>query len=50
MLAYLEERGVLVCRTDIRGGRIIALPTLGLETQPGSTGAMGLSVRIRGAR
>jgi hypothetical protein len=50
MLGYLEERGVLVCRTDIRGGRIIALPTLGLETQPGSTGAMGLSVRIRGAR
>jgi hypothetical protein len=50
MLTYLEERGVIVCRPDLRGARIISLPTLGLETAPGATGALTMSVRIRGGR
>jgi hypothetical protein len=50
MLTYLEERGAIVCRPDLRGGRIISLPNLGLETAPGATGAMPVSVRIRGGR
>jgi hypothetical protein len=48
-LAFLEERGVLVCRTDIRGARIIALPNLGLETAPGTAGPGLVSLR-RGGR
>ncbi len=35
MLAYLEERGTIVIRRDLRGAPIIALPDLGVETAPG---------------
>jgi uncharacterized protein len=35
LLSYLEERRLIVCRTDFRKRRIIALPTLGVETAPG---------------
>ncbi len=35
MLAFLEERGVIVSRRDLRGAPIIAVPDLGVETGPG---------------
>jgi hypothetical protein len=47
-LTFLEERGVLVCRTDMRGARVIALPNLGLETAPGVVGPNLLSLRRSG--
>ena len=31
----MESRGAVVCRTDFRGNRIIALPGLSCETAPG---------------
>ena len=37
LLAYFEERGLLVIRTDFKGRRIIASPDLACETAPGST-------------
>ena len=39
MLAYLEERGAIVTRRDIRGAPIIAIPDLGVETAPGEPDA-----------
>lgn len=39
LLAYFEERGLLVIRTDFSGRRIAAFPDLGLETAAGSPGA-----------
>ncbi|WP_158808909.1 ATP-binding protein [Beijerinckia sp. L45] len=35
MLTYLEERGVIVIRRDLRGAPIIAVPELSIETAPG---------------
>jgi len=35
LLAYFEERGVLVARTDFHGRRVLAFPDLGCETAPG---------------
>ena len=35
VLAYFEERGLIVLRTDFAGNRIAAFPDLGAETQPG---------------
>jgi hypothetical protein len=35
LVAYMESRGHLVCRTDFRGNRVIAVPELGWETAPG---------------
>ena len=35
LLGYMESRGAVVCRTDFRGNRIIALPGLSCETAPG---------------
>jgi hypothetical protein len=35
LLAYLEERRLILSRTDFRKRRIIALPPLGVETAPG---------------
>ncbi|GGH09250.1 ATP-binding protein [Alsobacter metallidurans] len=32
IIAYMESRGIVVCRTDLRGNRIVALPDLGCET------------------
>ncbi len=49
LLAYIEERGLLVCHVDFRGQRTLALPTLGLETAPGA-GAPRTAGMPRGAR
>jgi uncharacterized protein len=35
LLAYFEERGLLVARTDFHGNRVLAFPDLGCETAPG---------------
>ena len=35
LLAYFEERGLLVVRTDFHGRRVIAFPDLDCETGPG---------------
>ncbi len=35
LLAYFEERGLLVVRTDFHGRRVIAFPDLDCETEPG---------------
>jgi hypothetical protein len=45
LLAYLEERGLVVCRTDFRRRRIIALPMLGLETAPGLAAQASATLR-----
>jgi hypothetical protein len=39
LLGYLEERGLLVVRTDFHGQRILAFPDLGCETAPGDPNA-----------
>lgn len=39
LLAYMEERGFLVCASDLRGQRLIQLPDLGWQTAPGSATA-----------
>ena len=35
LIAYFEERGLLVARTDFHGRRVLAFPDLGCETAPG---------------
>jgi hypothetical protein len=45
MLAYLEERGVIVMRRDMRGAPIIAVPSLDVETAPGAP--EGARARLR---
>ncbi len=39
LLAYFEERGLMVVRTDFHGRRILAFPDLGCETGPGDPNA-----------
>ncbi len=39
LLAYFEERGLVVLRTDFHGRRIVAFPDLSLETAPGDPAA-----------
>lgn len=39
LLAYFEERGLLVVRTDFHGKRVLAFPDLGCETAPGDPDA-----------
>jgi len=39
LIAYFEERGLLVIRTDFHGKRILAFPDLGCETAPGDPDA-----------
>ena len=39
LLAYLEECGLLVMRTDFRGQRVVAVPELAVETAPGDANA-----------
>ncbi len=48
LLTYLEERGVIVCRTDFAGARIIALPHLAAETAAGA--AVPTALTRRGSR
>jgi hypothetical protein len=35
VVAFMEERGIVVCRSDYRGNRVVAIPDLGCETAPG---------------
>jgi hypothetical protein len=35
LLAYMEEKGFVTCRSDRRGNRVVAIPDLNWETQPG---------------
>ena len=39
LLAYFEERNLLVTRTDFHGKRVLAFPDLGCETAPGDPNA-----------
>ncbi|MFG1296705.1 ATP-binding protein [Xanthobacter variabilis] len=39
LLAYMEEHQVIVCRQDSRGRRIVAIPGLAWETEPGDPNA-----------
>ncbi|MDQ0506951.1 ATP-binding protein [Xanthobacter agilis] len=39
LLAYMEEHQVIVCRHDARGRRIVAIPGLAWETDPGDPNA-----------
>ncbi|ADZ71499.1 ATP-binding protein [Polymorphum gilvum] len=39
LLAHMEERGFLVCATDLRGNRIVTLTDLGWQTAPGDAEA-----------
>jgi len=39
LLSYMEQRGYIVCRNDLRGRRVIALPDLGWETAAGDPNA-----------
>lgn len=39
LLAYFEERGLIVLRSDLRGHRIAAFPDLDCETAPGDADA-----------
>nr|HMO29016.1 ATP-binding protein [Enterovirga sp.] len=46
MIGYLEERGAVVCRRDLRGAPVVAIPALGCETAPGEPEA-GTKLRAR---
>jgi hypothetical protein len=46
MIGYLEERGAVVCRRDLRGAPVVAIPALGCETAPGEP-EPGPKVRAR---
>jgi hypothetical protein len=48
MLTYLEERGAIVIRRDMRGAPIIAVPDLGIETAPGEPEAVIAPTRRKG--
>lgn len=39
LLSHMEERGFLVCATDLRGNRIVTLNDLGWRTAPGDEAA-----------
>lgn len=39
LLSHMEERGFLVCATDLRGNRIVTLSDLGWQTAPGDEAA-----------
>ena len=45
MIGYLEERGAIVCRRDLRGAPVIAVPALGCETAPGEPEITKVRVR-----
>jgi hypothetical protein len=45
LLAYFEERGLVVVRMDLRNQRIVAFPDLALETAPGNPDAPDLDQR-----
>ncbi|NVK32870.1 MAG: ATP-binding protein [Rhodobacteraceae bacterium] len=39
LLSHMEERGFIVCATDLRGNRIVTLTDLGWQTAPGDEAA-----------
>ncbi|MFZ2872427.1 helicase HerA domain-containing protein [Zavarzinia sp.] len=39
LLTYLEECGLIICRNDFRGQRVVAVPELGVESAPGDAAA-----------
>ncbi len=39
LLSHMEERGFILCATDMRGNRIVTLADLGWQTAPGDTDA-----------
>jgi hypothetical protein len=47
LLAYMEERQVIVTRLDPRGRRIVAIPGLAWETDPGDPAAASNTARER---
>ena len=47
VLAYLEERGAVVIRRDLRGAPILAVPALGAETAPGEPDPSAVPARRR---
>jgi DNA helicase HerA-like ATPase len=49
LIAYFEERGLLVIRTDFHGKRILAFPDLGCETAPGNPDAPDDGAQARSA-
>lgn len=49
LLAYFEERGTLVVRTDFHGKRVLAFPDLGCETAPGNPDAPDDHAGVRDA-
>ncbi|APH73804.1 ATP-binding protein [Aquibium oceanicum] len=49
LLAFFEERGLVVLRTDMRGWRIAAFPDLACETAPGNPDAADLESTLRHA-
>ena len=49
LLTWFEERGLVVLRTDFRGGRIAAFPDLDAETAPGDPNGPDTLAEARGA-
>ncbi len=49
LLAYFEERDLLVARTDFHGRRVLAFPDLGCETSPGDPQAPDTATPTRDA-
>ncbi|MEX0409395.1 ATP-binding protein [Aquibium sp. LZ166] len=49
LLAFFEERGLVVLRTDLRGWRIAAFPDLGCETAAGNPDAADTETAMRHA-
>ena len=45
LLTFMEERGFLVCASDLRGNRIVSLPDLGWQTAPGDPNAPPVMTR-----
>lgn len=51
MIAFIEEKGLIVCRTDLSGRRTITLPHLGWTTAPSAAGPARetMGTRLRSA-
>ncbi|WP_166143477.1 ATP-binding protein [Methylosinus sp. RM1] len=49
LLAYMEERQAIVCRLDQRGWRIVAIPGVAWETEPGDPGAAATTTEANSA-
>ncbi|OAI22937.1 ATP-binding protein [Methylosinus sp. R-45379] len=49
LLAYMEEQQAIVCRLDQRGWRIVAIPGVAWETEPGDPGAAATTTEVSSA-